>query len=54
MAGIVQNGQKRLIFIVVLLLRIENIKQTRKKIEIYIQSIKDIRKLKWLKAYSQV
>ena len=42
MAGIVQNGQKRLIFIVVLLLRIENIKQTRKKIEIYIQSIKNI------------
>ena len=42
MAGIVQNGQKGLIFIVVLLLRIENIKQTRKKIEIYIQSIKNI------------
>ena len=42
MAGIVQNGQKRLIFIVVLLLRIENIKETRKKKEIYIQSIKNI------------
>ena len=42
MAGIVENEQKRLIFIVLLLLRIENIKETRKKIEIYIQSIKNI------------
>ena len=42
MAGIVENEQKRLIFIRLLLLRIENIKETRKKIEIYIQSIKNI------------
>ena len=41
MARILQNGQKRLIFIVVPLLRIENIKERRKKIEIFIQCIKE-------------
>ena len=48
MAGIPQNGQKRLILIVVPLLRIENVKERwvkkkkkkKKKIETYIQSIK--------------
>ena len=39
MAGIAQNGQKCLIFIVVTLLRLENIKERWKKIEIYIQNI---------------
>ena len=48
MAGIAQNGQKCLIFIVVPLLRLDNIKERWKKIERYIQSIKDIYKLKWL------
>ena len=46
MAGIAQNGQKCLIFIVVPLLRPENIKERWKKIERYIQIIK-IFKLKW-------
>ena len=45
MAGIAQNGQKCLIFIVVLLLRLENIKQKWEKIERYIKSIKNIYKL---------
>ena len=36
MAGIAQNGQKCLIFIVVLLLRLENVKERWKKIERYI------------------
>ena len=48
MTGIAQNAQKCLIFIVVPLLRLENIKERRKKIERYIQSIKNICKLKWL------
>ena len=50
MAGITQNGQKCLIFIVVPLLSLGNIKERRKKkkIERYIQSIKNIYKLKWL------
>ena len=39
MAGIAQNGQKCLIFIVVPLLRLENIKERWKKLERYIQSI---------------
>ena len=47
MAGIAQNGQKCLIFIVVPLLRLENIKERWKKIERYIQSIKNMYKLKW-------
>ena len=42
MAGIAQNGQKCLIFIVVPLLRLENIKERWKKIERYSQSIKNI------------
>ena len=48
MSGIAQNGQKCLIFIMVPLLRFENIKERWKKIERYIQSIKNIYKLKWL------
>ena len=48
MAGIAQNWQKCLIFIVVPLLRLENIKGRWKKIERYIQSIKNTHKLKWL------
>ena len=48
MAGIAQNRQKCLIFIVVPLLRLKNIKERWKKIERYIQSIKNINKLKWL------
>ena len=40
MAEIAQNRQKRLIFIMVRLLRIENIKGKWKKIERYIQSIR--------------
>ena len=44
MAGIAQNGQKCLIFIVVPLLRLENTKERWKKIESYIQSIKNIYK----------
>ena len=48
MAGIAQNGQKFLNFIVVPLLRLENIKERWKKIERYIQSIKNIYKLKCL------
>ena len=48
MAWIAQNGHKCFIFIVVPLLRLENIKERRKKIETYIQSIKNIHKLKWL------
>ena len=51
MAGITQNGQKCLIFIIFIivpLLRLENIKERWKKIERYIQSIKNIYKLKWL------
>ena len=36
MAGIAQEGQKCLIFIVVPLLRLENIKERKKKIERYI------------------
>ena len=39
MAGIAQSGQKCLIFIVVSLLRLENIKERWKKIERYIQNI---------------
>ena len=46
MAGIAQNGQKCLIFIVVPLLRLASIKEMEKKIERYIQSIKNIYKLK--------
>ena len=48
MAGIAQNGQKDLIFIVVYLLKLKNIKERwgKKKIEQYIQSIKNIYKLK--------
>ena len=46
MAGIKQNGQKCLIFIVVPLLRLENIKERWKKIERYIQSRKNIYTLK--------
>ena len=42
MAGIAQSGQKCLIFILVPLLRLENIKERQKKIERYIQSIKNI------------
>ena len=42
MAGVAQNGQKCPIFIVVPLLRLENIKERWKKIERYIQSIKNI------------
>ena len=45
MAGIEQNWQKRLIFIV---LWIKNIKEGWKKIKRYIQSIKNRCKLKWL------
>ena len=48
MAGIAQNEQKCLIFIVVPLLRLENIKERWKKIERYIQSMKNIYNLKWL------
>ena len=48
MAGIIQNWQKCLIFTVVPLLRFENIKERLKKIERYIQSIKNIYELKWL------
>ena len=48
MAGIAQNGQKRLIFIVVPLLRIKSFKERRKKIERYIQNRKNMPKLKWL------
>ena len=51
MAGIAQDGKKCLIFIVVPLLRLENINERWKKIERYIryiQSIKNICKLKWL------
>ena len=40
MAGIPQNGQKGLIFIVVPLLRLEKIKERREKTERYIRSIK--------------
>ena len=48
MAGIAQNGQKRLIFIVVILLIIKNSKTRWKKIQRYIQSIKNTRELTWL------
>ena len=48
MAGIAQNGQKCLIFIVVPLLRLESINERWKKIERYIQSIKNIYTIKWL------
>ena len=47
MARIAQNGQKRLISILVLSLRIENIKERWKKIKRYIHSIQIIFKLKW-------
>ena len=40
MAGIAQNGQKCLIFIVIPLLRLENIKEKWKEIQRFIQSIK--------------
>ena len=40
MAGIAQNGQKCLIFIVDLLLRLENIKERWKNIRRFIQSMK--------------
>ena len=46
MAGIAQNGQKCFTFIVVPLLKLENIKERWKKIEIYIQSIKNTKSLK--------
>ena len=60
MAGIAENWQKRLIFIVVPLLKFENIKEKDilkkknrwKKIERYIQIIKNKYKLKWLSPYS--
>ena len=39
MSGIAQNGQKCLIFVVVHLLKLENIKGRWEKIERYIQSI---------------
>ena len=45
MAGIALNGQKCLIFIVVPLLRLENIKERWKRIE---RCIQNIYKLKWL------
>ena len=49
MAEIAQNMQKCLIFIVVLLLRLENIKERWEKIKRYFQSLKIyIYKLKWL------
>ena len=48
MIEIVQNGQKQFSFIVVPLLRIENAKERWKTKEIYIQSKKNICKLKWL------
>ena len=48
MAEIAQHVQKCLIFIVVSLLRLENIKERWKKIQRYIQNIKNIWKLKWL------
>ena len=49
MAGIAQNGQKCLIFIVVPLLRLENIKERRKKNrKIYSKYKKYLYKLKWL------
>ena len=40
MAGIAQNGQKCLIFIVDLLLRLENIKERWKNVRRFIQSMK--------------
>ena len=49
MVRIAQNGPKSLIFIVVPLLRLKNIKERWKKIETYIQSIKNIY---WLKSLS--
>ena len=48
MVGIAQYGQKCLILTVVPLLRIKNIKERWKKTERYIQSIKNICKLKSL------
>ena len=48
MAEIAQHVQKCLIFIGVSLLRLENIKERWKKIQRYIQNIKNICKLKWL------
>ena len=48
MAGIAQNGQKCLIFIMVPLIKLKNIRERWKKIERYIESIKNIYKLKWL------
>ena len=48
MAGIAPKGQKCLIFIVVPLLRLENIKERWVKIERYTQNIKNIYQLKWL------
>ena len=47
MAGIAQNGQKCLIFLVVPLIRFENIKKRRKKLERCIQSVKNIYNFKW-------
>ena len=47
MVEIAQHVQKCLIFIVVSLLRLENIKERWKKIQRYIQNIKNICKLKW-------
>ena len=44
MAEIAQKGKKCLIFILVPLLRLENIKDRWEKIERYIQSIKNIYK----------
>ena len=48
MAGITQNRYKRLIFIVVLLLRVEKVKERWEKIGSYIQSKKNICKLRRL------
>ena len=45
MAGIAQNGKKCRIFIMVPLLRLANVKQKWKKIEIYINITKNIYKL---------
>ena len=49
MAGIAQNGHKFLIFIVVPLLRLENIKERWKKLGRYIESLKKyVHEFEWL------
>ena len=48
MTGIAQNGQKRLIFIAVPLLIIENLKEGWKKNRKIYSEYKNICKLKWL------